>query len=288
MRYYRETISKLPEQEIIRYRSAVSSIQVCMCGTSALPKPIDDFWRNLMDGRRIMQRYGSTEAGVVFNMPSDGCEDVPDGSVGRASLGVDVKLSNGNEGEVLVRSWNAFSRYLHDPEATRNTHDSEGYFKTGDVARREGEYYFIVGRALVDIIKSGGYKISALDIERELLALPYIGEAMVVGVPDEEFGQRVGAVVSVRDDEVAQEFFSKNRRDPRKLELDDLRADMRERLASYKLPTLLRVLTGELPKSPTGKVVKKALGPVYFTADCRKDPEVQVWSSHAIKRQSRL
>ena len=63
---------------------------------------------------------------------------------------------------------------------------------------------FITGRASVDILKSGGYKISALDIERELLSLPYIAEAMVVGVPDDEFGQRVAAVITLRNDEIAQ------------------------------------------------------------------------------------
>jgi len=87
-----------------------------------------------------------------------------------------------------------FGGYLRDPEATSQAHDEEGYFRTGDIARREeingSSYYYIVGRASLDIMKSGGYKISALDVERELLALPYVAEAMVVGVPDEEFGQR--------------------------------------------------------------------------------------------------
>ncbi|KAI9875446.1 MAG: hypothetical protein M1823_007476, partial [Watsoniomyces obsoletus] len=125
--------------------------------------------------------------------------------------------------------------------------------------RREGKYYFITGRASVDIIKSGGYKISALDIERELLSLPYVGEAMVVGVPDAEFGQRVAAVVTLRSDEMAQKFYREHDRNPERLDIDDLRADARSRLAGYKLPTLLRILNGEIPKSPTGKVVKKQL-----------------------------
>ena len=215
-------------------------------------------------------------------------EDIPDGSAGQLALGVEVKLSEGNEGEVLAKSSIMFSKYLHDPEATANAHDADGYFKSGDVARREGKYYFIVGRASVDIIKSGGYKISALDIERELLALPYLGEAMVVGVPDMEFGQRVGAVVSLRDDVMAQEFYKDNGRDPDNLKLDDLRADVRDRLAGYKLPTLLRVIKGELPKSGTGKVVKKTLGPQYFPQKYVKDEEVQVWSSKPSARAVKL
>jgi malonyl-CoA/methylmalonyl-CoA synthetase len=291
MRYYLEHAPKLASaQEAESYKDAAAAFKVCICGTSALPKPIADFWTTLMNGRRIVQRYGSTELGVVFNMSADPAENIgiPDGSVGELTYGVDVKLSDGDEGEVLVKAPHMFSKYLHDPQATANAHDADGYFKSGDVARREGKYYFIVGRASVDIIKSGGYKISALDIERELLALPYLGEAMVVGVPDDEFGQRVGAVVSLRDDEVAQEFYRQNERSPHSLKLDDLRADVRSRLAGYKMPTLLRVIQGEVPKSGTGKVVKKVLGPQYFPANYLEDKDVQVWSSKKSARSSKL
>ncbi|KIV81180.1 hypothetical protein PV11_08617 [Exophiala sideris] len=288
MRYYLEHSTKLPAAEAESFKAAAAAFKVCICGTSALPKPISDFWMTLMNGRRIVQRYGSTELGVIFNMSVDPTEDIPDGSVGELTYGVDVKLSEGDEGEVLAKSCHMFSKYLHDPEATANAHDADGYFKSGDVARREGKHYFIVGRASVDIIKSGGYKISALDIERELLALPYLGEAMVVGVPDEEFGQRVGAVVSLRNDEVAQQFYRENNRSPQSLKLDDLRADVRNRLAGYKLPTLLRIIEGELPKSGTGKVVKKTLGPLYFPLSYVEDKEVQVWSSRKTAGSSKL
>ncbi|KAK4942760.1 hypothetical protein LTR10_017520 [Elasticomyces elasticus] len=288
MRYYLEHATKLPAAETESFKAAAAAFKVCICGTSALPKPISDFWTTLMNGRRIVQRYGSTELGVIFNMSVDPTEDIPDGSVGELTYGVDVKLSEGDEGEVLAKSCHMFSKYLHDPEATANAHDADGYFKSGDVARREGKHYFIVGRASVDIIKSGGYKISALDIERELLALPYLGEAMVVGVPDEEFGQRVGAVVSLRNDEVAQQFYQENNRSPESLKLDDLRADVRSRLAGYKLPTLLRIIEGELPKSGTGKVVKKTLGPLYFPPNYVEDNEVQVWSNRKTAGSSKL
>lgn len=288
MRYYLEHATKLPAAEAESFKAAAAAFKVCICGTSALPKPISDFWATLMDGRRIVQRYGSTELGVIFNMPVDPTEEIPDGSVGELTYGVDVKLSEGDEGEVLAKSCHMFSKYLHDPEATANAHDADGYFKSGDVARREGKYYFIVGRASVDIIKSGGYKISALDIERELLALPYLGEAMVVGVPDDEFGQRVGAVVSLRNDEVAQKFYEENNRSRDSLKLDDLRADVRSRLAGYKLPTLLRVIEGELPKSGTGKVVKKTLGPLYFPSNYLDDKDVQVWRSSKSARSTKL
>jgi len=151
-------------------------------------------------------------------------------------------------------------------------HDKDGYFRTGDIARREGEYYWILGRASLDIIKSGGYKISALDVERELLGLPYISEAMVVGVEDEEFGQRVAAVVTLQEEKVV---YSASRR----LTIECLRSDLRKTLVGYKMPTLLRVLDGELPKGQTGKVLKKILGPELFPCPgWDRHPEIQVWS----------
>lgn len=110
------------------------------------------------------------------------------------------------------------------------------------------------GRASLDIIKSGGYKISALDIERELLSLPYISEAMVVGVADLEFGQRVAALTNLRGDQNTYSSGSGGRQ----LTIDNLRKGLRSRLAGYKMPTILRILDGELPKGQSGKVQKEA------------------------------
>jgi len=186
------------------------------------------------------------------------------GSVGEKTPGIDLKLSDGDEGEILLRSSLLFSKYVFDPEATSKAHDEHGYFKTGDIARREGKYYWILGRASVDILKSGGYKISALDIEREILGLEYVAEAMVVGVDDEEFGQRVAAVVVLRPGARIS------------LKLETLRSDLRESLAGYKMPTMLRVVN-EIPKSPTGKVVKKVLGPELFPL--QGHPDVQAWKA---------
>lgn len=171
---------------------------------------------------------------------------------------------------------------MYDDKATAAAHDEHGYFRTGDIGRREGEFYFIVGRASLDIIKSGGYKISALDVERECLSLPYVSEAMVVGVSDEEFGERVGAVITLRDD---QQIYS----DTKQLGIHDLRRDLRSRLTGYKLPTLLRVVQGELPKGQSGKVLKKSLGPQMFPCPGWETHEnVQVWTSTSRQIIARL
>jgi malonyl-CoA/methylmalonyl-CoA synthetase len=157
------------------------------------------------------------------------------------------------------------------------------------VAMKEGKYYWIMGRASLDIIKSGGYKISALDIERELLSLPYISEALVVGVSDEEFGQRVGAIITIQMEANDQDFRERHSTAPHMLTLDRLRNDLKLRLASYKLPTLLRVIEGEIPKTATGKAQKKILGPLYFPPGYESIKEIQVWKSKGHHRgRSRL
>lgn len=284
-RHYQRTLTKLPAVELAKYTAGARQFRACLCGTSALPQPLNDFWTTLMQ-KKIVQRYGATEFGAIFRVALDD-EHVPDGSVGVAASGVDVKLSEGDEGEVLVKSPHMFCKYLNDSEATAQAHDSSGYFRTGDLARKEGKYFFIVGRASLDIIKSGGYKISALDIERELLGLPYVGEAMVVGVADEEFGQRVAALISLQEDELMQ-AFKNGRRDPEHvLTIAELRWELRHRLAGYKMPTLLRIVKGELPKTATGKVQKKILGPRFFPADYQTRSDVQQWVSK-VGRLSKL
>ncbi|KAL3486782.1 hypothetical protein BJX62DRAFT_246549 [Aspergillus germanicus] len=262
MRYFESRIATLPVSEQKAYIEGARRLRVLLCGTSALPKPVCDFWSGILNGRSILTRYGGTEFHAVLKAGLDG--GTPVNSVGTVSPGVSLKLTD--EGMILVKGPNLFSKYLNDEAATASAHDSEGYFITGDIARREGSNYFILGRASIDIIKSGGYKLSALDIEREILGLDYISEVMVVGIEDEEFGQRVAAAVMLKEGMLKGG-----------LSLGRLRSDLRERLAGYKMPTVLRVLEGEIPKSGTGKVQKKILGPRYFREGYRRDPVVQVW-----------
>ncbi|EUC35832.1 hypothetical protein COCCADRAFT_34691 [Bipolaris zeicola 26-R-13] len=274
-RFYQTHLRKLPAHELAPYVAGARQFRACLCGTSALPQPLNDFWTDLLQ-QNILQRYGATEFGAIFKMRL-GDKDTPKGSVGELESGVDVKLSEGNEGEILIKSPHMLMKYLHDSEGTATAHDEYGYFRTGDLARREGKYYFILGRASLDIIKSGGYKISALDVERELLGLPYIAEAMVVGVADEEFGQRVAALVSLQEEDMTMDFPDKRLNTRNSLIIDKLRRDLRGRLAGYKLPTLLRIVNGELPKTATGKVQKKILGPQFFPRAWSSCPGIQKW-----------
>jgi malonyl-CoA/methylmalonyl-CoA synthetase len=268
--HFEREISKLPADQQLPYVAAAQQFRAFMCGSSALQDNVQEFWTQMRQGTPILTRYGATEFPGCLKVPANMDHKLlPRGCVGMPVPGLSIKLSDGDEGELLVKSPFMFSKYLHDPEATLNAHDSEGWFKTGDIARRDGRFYSIIGRASVDIIKSGGYKISALDIERECLTLPYVAEAMVVGVEDEEFGQLVGALIAVKSSAKGQGAAG--------LTLDQLRSDLRAKLAGYKLPTVLRVVEGELPKGGTGKVQKKVLGPQFFPPGYERIPEVQVW-----------
>lgn len=286
-RYFEQNLAS--RGDVGEFLQGARAIKACLCGTSALPKPIADFWAGIL-GKRIVLRFGATEFGAVFKVRL-GDESVPDGSVGTLFAGCDVRLRDeetgeyGDQGEVVIRSpaGEMFAKYLNDPEATRKAHTSDGYYCSGDIARKEGAYYWIEGRASIDIIKSGGYKISALDIEREILGLDYVAEVMVVGVPDLEFGERVAAAV------VLKEAGDQRSEDPvRELGIERLRRDLRQRLAGYKMPTVLRVMKDELPKSGTGKVVKKTLGPQFFPKDYARLEEVEVWAPKEEQTKARL
>jgi len=109
MRYYQQKIAKLPGDVRAEYVRGANQFRAMLCGSSALPRPIQDFWTRLRGGRMILTRYGATEFGAVFKVEADD-KNVPKGSVGKVVAGVDVKLSDGDEGEILVKSPSMFSK----------------------------------------------------------------------------------------------------------------------------------------------------------------------------------
>jgi malonyl-CoA/methylmalonyl-CoA synthetase len=145
-------------------------------------------------------------------------------------------------GELRVKGPTLFSEYQGRPEETWRAF-AAGWFLTGDVAVREAGGYRILGRASTDILKSGGYKLSALEIEDALRLHPAVRDVAVVGLPDEEWGERVAAAV------VAEGEFPS---------LQALRAWAGDRLAPYKIPTRL-LLVDDLPRNAMGKVTKASV-----------------------------
>lgn len=247
---------KAPEDERRRRSEACRALRVMISGSAALPVSMLERWRAI-SGHTLLERYGMTEIGMGLGNPLHG-ERRP-GSVGVPFPGVearivenaddlaahsgDIRITEG-PGELQIRGPNVFAGYFEKPEASAKSFTPDGWFRTGDIAVVEGGYYRLLGRASVDIIKTGGFKVSALEIEETLREHPAIAEVSVVGIADSEWGERVAAGVVLRAGEA--------------LELSTLRAWGKERLAPYKVPSMLRVLT-ELPRNPLGKVVKPEL-----------------------------
>jgi malonyl-CoA/methylmalonyl-CoA synthetase len=202
-------------------------------------------WREI-SGHTLLERYGMTEIGMALSNPLDG-ERRP-GHVGAPLPGVDARLVDeqgklvepGAPGEIEVRGPSVFREYWRRPEVTRDSfHD--GWFRTGDVAVVENGYYRILGRNSVDILKTGGYKVSALEVEEVLRTHPSIAECAVVGAEDADLGERVCAALVLHADQV--------------LAPGELRIWASARLAPYKVPREIRTLD-ELPRNAMGKVTK--------------------------------
>ena len=228
--------------------TALSRLRLMVSGSAALPVATLERWREI-SGHTLLERYGMTEIGMALSNPYEG-ERIP-GAVGVPLPSVEIKLvddngrrvSSGTQGEIEVRGPSVFEEYWRRPEATAETFHA-GWFRSGDAAVERLGIYRILGRLSVDIIKSGGEKISALEVEDVLRPHPSIKDCAVVGVADPDWGERVVVAVVPAGDALP--------------ELEELRNYARRTLAPHKLPRTLLVLD-ELPRNALGKVVKPAL-----------------------------
>jgi len=234
------------EQELMG--KACKKFRLMVSGSAALPVSVLAEWKAIT-GHTILERYGMTEIGMALSNPLYG-ERAP-GSVGTALPQVEVRLVDdgdnpvgpGVSGEIQVKGPSVFLEYWQRPEETRASFH-QGWFSTGDVAIVEKGIYRILGRKSTDIIKTGGYKVSALEIEEVLRSHPAIKECAVVGIEDPEWGERVGAALILESGE--------------DLTLAELRTWGKRRLAPYKVPTRV-VIVDDLPRNPLGKVTKLLL-----------------------------
>lgn len=247
-----------PERERARLSEGSRRPRLMVSGSAALPVRILAEWEEIT-GHRLLERYGMTEIGMALSNPLDG-ERRP-GTVGQPLPGVLVRLTDetgldvpgGTPGEIRVRTPGMFTEYWDRPEETERSF-TDGWFRTGDLAVVEDGYYRVLGRMSTDILKTGGYKVSALEIEEALREHPDIAECAVVGLPDPEWGERVAAAVVLRPEGPLAGSSTPEPTGPT-LSLEALRGWARSRLAPYKLPTRLVVLPA-LPRNPMGKVVK--------------------------------
>ncbi|WP_420458279.1 acyl-CoA synthetase [Neolewinella sp.] len=228
----------LLEVEQREISAALRKFRLMVSGSAALPVSVLEEWRDI-SGHTLLERYGMTEMGMAISNPYLG-ERRP-GHIGQPLNGVTVRLAD--DGEIQVKGPNVFLEYWGRPEATAATFTDDGWFRSGDIAVYEDGAYRILGRNSVDIIKSGGYKISALEIEEVLRTHPQIKECGVVGLPDPEWGEIIGASLIT---------------DGHPLNLDELQAWLCERLPGYKLPRRY-IFQDELPRNVMGKVTKQEL-----------------------------
>jgi len=228
-----------------------AGMRLMVSGSAALPASLYRRWAEIT-GQCLLERYGMTETGMILSNPMHG--ERRSGTVGQTLPGVEVRLRNergeaiesaGEPGEIQVRGPAVFREYWNLPQITAESFE-DGWFRTGDMALLEDGYYRILGRLSVDIIKSGGYKLSALEIEAALLDHPAILECAVVGIEDDTWGETVAVAAVLGAD----------------LKLEELQRWGKDRLSPYKLPRhLLRVES--LPRNAMGKVAKREVGKLF-------------------------
>ncbi|CAL5191824.1 unnamed protein product [Lathyrus oleraceus] len=183
-----------------------------MCGSSALPQPVMQEWESIT-GHRLLERYGMTEFVMALSNPLKGERKA--GTVGKPLPGVQVKILADEEheseesglGELCVKSPSLFTEYYKLLEVTKESFTDDGFFKTGDAVTTDKDGYFIIlGRKNVDIIKNGGYKLSALEIESVIVEHPNVSECCVLGVPDKDYGEIICAIIvpAVKSEEKAK------------------------------------------------------------------------------------
>ncbi len=234
-----------------RWKENAAHLRLVTSGSAALPTTIGERWRTLT-GNYPLERFGMTEIGVGMSNPVDG-ERRP-GSCGRTLPGMEIRIVDeegaevapGEPGEIWIRGPGVFKGYDKNEQATREAF-TDGWFRSGDTATwLEGGYAKILGRTSVDILKSGGYKLSALEIEEVLREHEAVADVAVVGLPDETWGEIAVAAVIPRPGRAPE------------VEEAPLRAWAKERIAAYKVPKRV-VIFDELPRNPVGKVVKPEL-----------------------------
>jgi len=243
---YFDTIEPARVQQICE---GFKSMRLNISGSAACPVKLFNQWQELT-GQVLLERYGMTEIGMGISNPYAGERRA--GYVGQALPGVEVKLFDENDkpideagqaGEIRIKGDNVFLEYWDNPTATQESF-RDGWFCTGDVAVLEDGYYRIMGRSSIDIIKSGGYKLSALEIEGVLLTNDAISEVAVIGVEDETWGEAVTAFI------VIKEGCS--------LSYEDLKSWCEGKMSSYKIPKQLKIVDS-LPRNAMGKVTKPDL-----------------------------
>jgi long-chain acyl-CoA synthetase len=223
-------------------------LRYCFSAAASMPREIVHQWKE-RTGITIAESYGMTEGmPVTYNHYYRHVV----GSVGTPVQGVEVEIRDplgsrvepGEEGEVCLRGPNVMIGYLNNPEETATAFWEGGWFRSGDIGRfDEDDYLFLVDR-LKDLIITGGENVYPREVEEILYTSPQVEECAIIGVPDQEWGERVTAFIVPKPGET--------------ITPEDLKSFLKTRLSSFKVPKEYIALS-ELPKSPTGKILKREL-----------------------------
>jgi long-chain acyl-CoA synthetase len=227
-----------------RERRDASSLRVCVSGGAALPLEVLHGCETAF-GCVVLEGYGLSETAPVASFNRASLRKP--GSIGTPVDGVEMQLLEPTPegvGEIAIRGHNVMKGYWRKPDATRQAIDADGWFRTGDLAHvDEDGCYFIVDRKKELIIR-GGYNVYPREIEEVIYEHPAVREAAVVGIPHPELGEEVGAAVALKEGADADEA--------------NVREFVRSQVAAYKYPRRVWFVD-ELPKGPTGKILKRAI-----------------------------
>jgi long-chain acyl-CoA synthetase len=230
----------------------LSSLRVGVSGGAAIPGEVIKAFEEKFPGCVVLEGYGLSESTstTTFNVNAEQRKVL---SIGKPIWGVQVRVVDDNDqplepgeenvGEIVIRGHNIMKGYYNKPEATEEAFKG-GWFHTGDLAYMDKDGFFFIVDRKKDLVIRGGYNVYPREIEEVLFGHPAVAEAAVIGKPDEKLGEEVLAFVALKQGADATE--------------DEIKAYCKERLAAYKYPREVRIVD-DLPKGPTGKILKKEL-----------------------------
>jgi long-chain acyl-CoA synthetase len=234
-----------------REKYDTSTLKLCASGGSAMPVELLRGFEKAFSCT-ILEGYGLSESSPVASFNHKDRERKP-GSIGTPIEGVEMKIvdedrndvDSGEVGEIVIRGYNIMKGYWNRPEDTAET-IIDGWLYTGDMGKTDEDGYFYVVDRKKELIIRGGYNVYPREIEEVLYEHPAVREAAVLGIPHDEYGEEVGAAVSLKDGE--------------SVTADELRDYVKDQVAAYKYPRKVWFVD-DLPKGPTGKILKREIEP---------------------------
>jgi long-chain acyl-CoA synthetase len=252
----------------------MKSLELLAYGGSPIAPTLVRDIRRLMPKAKLLQVYGLSEAGFLTGLTDDEHTEDRLMSCGRTCPGIDLRVvkangepaPSGELGNLVARGPGVMLCYWHDLEGDMPRDEASvdetteallgGFLHTGDIGfQDEDGYFYIVDRAK-EMIVSGGENVYSGEVEAAIYEIPQVKEAAVFGIPDEKWGELVAAAVVLRPGTT--------------LSVEELMQYCKERIASYKVPRHIEFMTGELPKSGSGKILKRVLSEKYWAGQPRR------------------